>query len=334
MSTGPSQAEIDLYGTVVARSVYANVTLTFMDVGIQLFMCLYGLSTFLETPKSLRKGRVPFVAISFIIWATSSFTAILDSYVNFQTLFDAGPTGSDYVVQWRRYNANSNWFQYAISTSLLVYIAIGDCLMLYRCFVLWRDRLWVMVLPVLTFLASVALGILNVYPWSRFISRVPTSAWTLVSVAMNIMVTVLIVVRLTRARRDIERAMPGNDTRVYSGIIAIVIESATPVTVFGILFSLMVLLMYRWETLYHQVTVAYAFETVFAMLYYSFCALSPQMIIFRVTTGRSWTTTYDREKAAAAFSRPLEFRHTTTDHTGLYLHGEQTSGPNEGQLEV
>jgi hypothetical protein len=88
---------------------------------------------------------------------------------------------------------------------------------------------------------------------------------------MNIMVTVLIVVRLTRARiRDIERAMPGNDTRVYSGIIAIVIESATPVTVFGILLSLMVLLMYRWETLY-QVTVAYAFETVFAMLYYSFC---------------------------------------------------------------
>jgi hypothetical protein len=55
--------------------------------GINLFMSLYGLTVFLETPEPQRKGRKRYIVTSFVITVLFSFGASLDMANYFQTLF-------------------------------------------------------------------------------------------------------------------------------------------------------------------------------------------------------------------------------------------------------
>lgn len=47
-----------------------------------------------------------------------------------------------------------------------------------------------------------------------------------------------------------------------------------------------------------------------------FKALSPQLIIFRVATGRSWKGAADSNDGAATFSQPLQFAQHVEDTKG------------------
>jgi hypothetical protein len=58
-------------------------------------------------------------------------------------------------------------------------------------------------------------------------------------VATNILVTSFITFRLLRARQTVEKLLPTSDARLYTGAIAILIESAAPLTVFGIIVAIL-----------------------------------------------------------------------------------------------
>jgi hypothetical protein len=60
------------------------------------------------------------------------------------------------------------------------------------------------------------------------------AASTFLTVATNIVVTSLITFRLLRARRALVNVLPAADVQVYTGVIAILIESAAPLAIFGI----------------------------------------------------------------------------------------------------
>jgi hypothetical protein len=92
-------------------------------------MCLYGLSVFLETPKPLRKGRARFIILSFAIWILSAIPASIDSWVNFEDLFAAGPSGIDFQRQLSRPPAGHRWIPPLNQILLLLYITLGEILM-------------------------------------------------------------------------------------------------------------------------------------------------------------------------------------------------------------
>ena len=94
--------------------------------GIQLFMALYGLLVFLETPEPLRKGRKRYIAVSFGITTISAFTASLDMADYFQTLFKSTSPG-----HWRElYNGYHEEWGYLVSgAGLGLIIMIGDALL-------------------------------------------------------------------------------------------------------------------------------------------------------------------------------------------------------------
>ena len=54
-------------------------------------MCLYGLTLFLETPASQRRGRVLYVVVSFIILTLNIMTTAPNNYTNYQNLYNAVP---------------------------------------------------------------------------------------------------------------------------------------------------------------------------------------------------------------------------------------------------
>lgn len=61
--------------------------------------------------------------------------------------------------------------------------------------------------------------------------------WTALSVSLNVIVTTLICVRLLLVRRHSKRLLPGEVLEMYTGIMAMLVESALPFSVFGIIFA-------------------------------------------------------------------------------------------------
>ena len=66
-------------------------------------------------------------------------------------------------------------------------------------------------------------------------------ASTLLIVSTSIIVTTLITIRLLHARRTLVKRLPSADVQVYTGVIAILIDSAAPLTIFGIILAVVTL---------------------------------------------------------------------------------------------
>ncbi|KAJ2917981.1 hypothetical protein MD484_g2449, partial [Candolleomyces efflorescens] len=269
--------------TVLARARFANLTLTMVVVGINVFMSLYGLSAFLETPAPLRKGRRRYIATSFAITTLFSLGASLDMANFFQTLFDSASP-----MEWRQLLvlSVSHW-KYRMSYILAgLFIALGDALLVYRCYIICVEYRWVTILPALATMAGLGLFIASAVLADNLISYRVAAASTLLTVSTNIIVTSLITFHLLRARRNLGKVLPSADMRVYTGVIAILVESAAPLTILGIIAAILQQLntgTARSPGFYVTPRYLHAFTDEFTK------ALSPHMIIFRVTTGRSFT---------------------------------------------
>ncbi|KAG2005483.1 hypothetical protein CC2G_001885 [Coprinopsis cinerea AmutBmut pab1-1] len=280
--------DLDIFGGVMARTFFANSTVTFMDVGrcsrlqrwkafcrltltllivgIQLFMCLYGLSVFLETPKDLRSGRIPYIVVSFAIFVLSALTAVVDMYNIFRCLFEA-TSPRDFYLVWDKYA--DSYLRVLTLTSLSVFTWVADGLMLYRCYIMWADQWWSLILPGLSYLGSISMGM-------RHPREEPES--------------------LQRDRRHSYR----------------VCLASRPV--FGIGHAVALIITPRSTT--ESASNWQIALSTFSLLCYSFTALSPQMIIFRVTTGRSWLPPLNAA-TATAMPKPIAFDHGPTEQSFL-----------------
>ncbi|EAU87221.2 hypothetical protein CC1G_10500 [Coprinopsis cinerea okayama7 len=323
-----SDIDQEYIGQVAARSLFANATVTLLDVGIQLFMVLYGLSVFLETPRPLRKGRTPYIVVSFVIFSLAAITAAIDCYVAFERIF-ASTSGEHYIELWRE---DLRGWRKILSNSLAsVYVVIGDGLLLWRAYIIWRDRWMVMILPTLCYLAHIACAIRLEFPWPNVrVNRAGVSAWIFLTVSVNVMVTGLISYRLIRARRDLSKALPGRNLAHYSGVVAILIESALPLTIFGLGYAFS-MVVNPHKTTQHQ-AAGHITNMIFSLLYFSFAALAPQMIIFRVTTGRSWLKASE-PTTATAISRPLFFAQGPVEQSYITDHLGQSQAPTGDMSE-
>ncbi|KAJ2926143.1 hypothetical protein H1R20_g10959, partial [Candolleomyces eurysporus] len=139
-------------------------------------------------------------------------------------------------------------------------------------------------------------------------------ASTLLTVSTNIIVTTLITIRLLRARRTLTKLLPSADVRVYTGVIAILIESAAPLALFGLITAVTILGQIT-GTMNDSSEGVIVCMVLFDGLFYSFCALSPHMIIFRVTTGRSFTKLPSAKDGVP--TNPLQFARQTAEFSFL-----------------
>jgi hypothetical protein len=94
--------------------------------GINLFMSLYGLTVFLETPEPQRKGRKRYIVASFVITVLFSLMASLDMANYFQPLFKS-TSPSHWRELFRLYSLD--WKYFVGYTAAGLFIAIGDALL-------------------------------------------------------------------------------------------------------------------------------------------------------------------------------------------------------------
>ncbi|KAH6914659.1 hypothetical protein BKA70DRAFT_1510057 [Coprinopsis sp. MPI-PUGE-AT-0042] len=291
------------YGRTFAKSRYANTTLTYVDVGKSDSPC-FALE---RVDKDLiRKGRAPFMVIAFAILATSTTTAVIDSIDNCNSLMSSGPFRADIIPVWRLAESRALSIVYRVVLGLSV--AIGDGLMIWRCYVIWKDKKWVIIPPSLVMVAATVTGLMLANPnLSQKSSKILVVSSILLSVSVNVTVTALIIARLAQTRKLVGQAFPlRKPSPMYTHAIAVLIEAAAPLALFGTALSIVAIVMFFSPIALEQLVDWQVAQDVFSLLYYSFCALSPQMIIFRITTECSWKHAWDGGNGRSTVTLPVE----------------------------
>ncbi|KAJ7116331.1 hypothetical protein C8R44DRAFT_792202 [Mycena epipterygia] len=160
---------------------------------------------------------------------------------------------------------------------------LGDGLMLYRCYVFWGHVRWAMVFPTLLYLSSVAMGITTTIqsglPGGDLFEGITVNfgiPWVVLTIVFNILVTGMIVGRLTWMHSRARKVLGTDLTQRYTGLVAILVESALPFTILGICYL----------ALYVRNDIE---DLAFAGIWGCFVSLSPQAIILRVAMGGAWT---------------------------------------------
>ncbi|KAH6883694.1 hypothetical protein BKA70DRAFT_1238376 [Coprinopsis sp. MPI-PUGE-AT-0042] len=304
---------------------------------IQGFIVIYASSIFLEATQDQRRGRRRFIIISWGILAISLIYTVLD-------------------LLWIGRNHITGFPPMLMvlgDIAFALVVTTGDCLMVWRCFSLWKNREWVVILPALSTLGSSACSIVRIafqvrssftFDYSPDLHKFnATFASLILSAATNIMATTLILFPLAQTWWFVSKALPGRKVSgMYLNVAAIIIESAAPLTACGIGVTITLALAWgtsdepgiepllrgaRFETVHSSFNRLYFFFSVGPPRLHLSCtanppgirvyqALSPQMIIFRVTMGRSWRNSDDSNGGAMAFSRPIDFARVDTEVEG------------------
>lgn len=176
----------------------------------------------------------------------------------------------------------SVWYQTLGSTSVVALIFMGDALLLYRLFIIYGSSYFVIALPALAYLAAFSLAIIELIlagkPGGDFFHGKTINFGTpyyTITIAFNIFVTLAIVIRLMRLGKAVSRALGRESALMYTSVASMLIESAAPYSMVGIMF----LIPYALGN-----GTAISFGQVWAKL----ACLSPQLIVLRVITGKAW----------------------------------------------
>ncbi|KAJ8091398.1 hypothetical protein PM082_015116 [Marasmius tenuissimus] len=188
---------------------------------------------------------------------------------------------------------------------------LADALLIYRCFVIWSS--WkIMVFPVIIYLGTFSMSLLLIYesarPGANFFKGhavafgVPYMALT---ISLNIIVTLLICSRLIAVNNRLQNTLGPHHARMYTGVNAIMVESAAPFTILGIIY----LITYAR----HSPT-----SIAFVQVWGDFCALSPQLIVLRVAMGHAWSK--DTSEQLTSTHMSFASSETTIQNVPLHKH--------------
>ncbi|KAH6908444.1 hypothetical protein BKA70DRAFT_1149673 [Coprinopsis sp. MPI-PUGE-AT-0042] len=280
-------------------SLFARTVTSFGVAAIQVFMWIYMVSLLTGVPHETRRRRTPYIIVSLIILLLSSAASILEMMYIYTALLEATP-GLEGLRSGNTSAISKNRTRFFLPAALIGDLAIrtADAVLVYRCYIVWFDCPWVVAPVVGLWLAGTAVGLRTFIPFSFQDSKLD-AADIFCTVGINILVTILIWSRLVRARKRFMEALPHTDHKVYIGVIAVLVESAAPVAVFGTALAITSLL---------SSGVAWKVRTIFAILYRISSILAPQLVIFRVAVGSSWA---NKTEASAAISRSIAFTSQT-----------------------
>ncbi|KAH6908446.1 hypothetical protein BKA70DRAFT_1481490 [Coprinopsis sp. MPI-PUGE-AT-0042] len=278
------------------QSTFAYTTVNLGLSAIQAFMWTYLVILCIEATPETRKRRLPYLSASLVILLLSSASAILRGLHVYTVLLEVTPglNGVEAMIQI----SNAAWARLVAPANLLgdLAIRIADAVLVYRCYIVWVNYPWVPLVPALLWLAATGVN-LRTYISFGFWNETLNAVGVSLTVGLNILITLLITFRLIRAHKRLSIALPNTNHRLYFGIVAILVESAAPIGIFGVGVIVTRLLSKSSDT-------AWKAAPVFNILYDAAAILGPQLIIFRVATGVSWT---NKTETSAAFSRGIAF---------------------------
>jgi len=203
------------------------------------------------------------------------------------------------------------------NAAYVVLNSLADGLVLYRCYLIWNFNWLVMFVPTLMFLGSTAMSIITVWnnslPNAHFFgatSKAFATSWVILSMTLNIILTLLIVGRLLHARKKLVAVLGKQHARLYTSIAAMVVESAALYSGLSLLFIIF----------YEQLGVAINFVNIILPLLTQSMCIAPTLILVRVARGRAYS-----KDTAVATSTGISINRSTGQGSGM--HGSATKVP-------
>lgn len=153
---------------------------------------------------------------------------------------------------------------------------------MYRCYVIWRRSIWILIPLLVLYLSSIGLSPC-IYPdFQRFTFCIPAFSllttmqsalpdnhvlanstnffipWISLTSGLNFIVTGLIVYRILAFSRRARGTLPDEAHKVYTGAASILVESALPFSILGIVFA-----VYTSKNLAPQIALGFIWGTFF-----------------------------------------------------------------------
>ncbi|KAG1829615.1 hypothetical protein EV424DRAFT_1507199 [Suillus variegatus] len=262
-----------LQGTVVSAVAYG--------IGVALFfMCFHLL--FRKMNRTNYKKLLP-----FLIYITTTFilsTLFMAALADFTQLA---------FIQYRNYPGGPSAFE-NLSIPMdnitdvcgVLTMILSDALVVWRCMVIYRGcmvPMWIIMLfPCLMYAASIAMAImwlLQVTTSAPYFSSTDidyTIPYLTLSLALNIIITIVIVLRLLTYRRRISKVLGSSYGTQYTSIAAMIVESAALYSTFSVAFLTLFGLN---NAISETFLVSLTQVQIIAML----------LIVFRLAQGKAWS---------------------------------------------
>ncbi|KAF7350804.1 hypothetical protein MSAN_01642000 [Mycena sanguinolenta] len=142
---------------------------------------------------------------------------------------------------------------------------IADGLVIYRCYVVWNNNVWVTILPIMLLITTTVYGVIVSFSFT-----LPFDPFYALSLATNVLVTVLTVGRIWWISRYSRAYLKTAEQRRYASVIAILVES-------GALYSATVLAS---MIILSTPSVTIVFEPIYQMQI-QIMGIAPTLIIVR-----------------------------------------------------
>ncbi|TFK27253.1 hypothetical protein FA15DRAFT_754380 [Coprinopsis marcescibilis] len=311
---GVTAEELEFIGNSIIKGSYASSVISLVAAGIQCFMCLYCISIFFETPVDMRKGRAPYIVVSVFIFAFYSLSVGLDASLMFDLLFGAS-TGAEVITMLEE---EALWSKVLNGVAKMAFVALGDGLLVYRCYIVWDDSWAAVALPLVTYVALIGTHIWQIIQRTHNdLTTVIVSEVLRVGLAFvtNLAITFLIGYQLVRSYKEHASTLPPGEKQIIRATHNIITETAVLLTLFTFGHAIVVWIQLAQGFSVETGTNLKLADTTFALLYYAFAALAPQTVIFRVSTGRSWNIEKTRDASQGIFSRSIAFAHAPTEQS-------------------
>jgi len=250
-STNPNAPQIpyDLYFGEKAN--FAGILIGAILYGVVIVLFFHCMGALIDPVNRKRRG---------IKWGLVSYTLVMFAFVTIFTAMNLNLQSISYIDN-REYPGSGDvlppgplgyqWFMYSnvltIVPNLMFLLNnwMADGLLLYRCYVIYSMNIWVIAFPCVMYLGSVAMGVMFIYQTSQPNSSIWNSIavnfglpYFSISIALNVLLTLMIVVRLVLHSRNIRSAMgtPVGVNGLYKAIVTMLIESSALYAVNSLLF--------------------------------------------------------------------------------------------------
>ncbi|KAJ6535091.1 hypothetical protein B0H19DRAFT_1184935 [Mycena capillaripes] len=254
--------------------------------GINLILFGISLSVLREPRPETRATRIPMLAITCLMFSlcTTHFG------LNFNNVYDGLMVHPRHISEETHLLAGADML-FSITDWC------SQLILIYRCYLVWGRNVWVVILPFLMSLATVACGVgliglvLSINPSApqapAAIVPVGTAGFSL-SLCLNFIVSALIVGRIWHVSRQNHRHGIAHSVSSVQGAIGIVVES-------GLLF---LVAQFVFVVLF---AIAHPAQAVLVPVATQIYGISPTLIIVRVGMGAS----YEQTMTAGSSSGPV-----------------------------
>ncbi|KAF5331194.1 hypothetical protein D9611_013153 [Ephemerocybe angulata] len=268
---------------IVHRLQYVGDTLALVLYGIATAISILCVTSLLQTFRNRSSRRQLYYVCMVYICGTLFIAG--ESWANaFSTIDYPLYPGGPFTWQMEHYN-HPVIVMGNVAFTMTAWLADG--FMIYRCYIVYtleeRWRCYILLGPILLYLASLATGILllvqSAIPQSSLFSQVNIGlAYFTIAAALNVVITGLISTKLITHRIRMQKILGGepNAFGVYTSLTTILVESSALYAGFFLMF-----------------VIPFAVDHPAAKLFLPMLAqvqvIAPLLVAYRLTKKRAWT---------------------------------------------